>query len=88
MTNHGSVTQLVEKLRSADRGVRDDAAEQLWRLYFPKVLALACNHLDARVRRREDEEDVAVCAFNSFCGHASAAATSSSMAGTTCGGCW
>jgi len=48
--------------------VRDEAAvEQLWRRYFPRLVGLARKRLRRAPRRLEDEEDVALSAFASFC---------------------
>src|SRR5689334_5744119 len=67
MTTHGSVTQLVADLRSKDPSVRNRAAQQIWERYFRDLLELARNHLDRRIRRREDEEDVLLSMYKSFC---------------------
>src|SRR5204863_8367121 len=42
------------------------AAEQLWRAYFDKLVAVARQRLPAGSRRLADEEDVALSAFASF----------------------
>jgi RNA polymerase sigma factor (sigma-70 family) len=67
MTQQGSVTRLIQDLRSAEAAVREAAARQIWQRYFGALLALARRHLDARVRRREDEEDVLQSMYWSFC---------------------
>ena len=67
MNPHGSVTQLVQDLRSADPATRGAAARLIWRRYFGQLLALARGHLAVRVRRREDEEDVLQSMYASFC---------------------
>lgn len=61
-----SVTGLLADLRSQDTSKRDFAADQIWRHYFPKLLALAKRQLSDRVRRREDEHDVVQSACRSF----------------------
>ena len=66
MTTHGSVTRLVADLRSDDSSVRNRAAQLIWEHYFGRLLELARNHLDRRIRRREDEEDVVVSVYKSF----------------------
>ena len=66
MTDPGSVTQLIGLLRSEDAAVRDEAARQIWLRYFRQLLDLADKNLDRRLKRREDEEDVVVRAYNSF----------------------
>jgi DNA-directed RNA polymerase specialized sigma24 family protein len=57
------VTRLIDRLRAGD----DDAAEGLWRRYFPRLVRLARAHLRGLPRRAADEEDVALGAFDSFC---------------------
>src|SRR3954452_4096551 len=63
----GSVTVMIARLRSNDPQEREAAARLIWRRYFPALLDLARGHLDRRVRRREDEEDVLQSVFGSFC---------------------
>jgi DNA-directed RNA polymerase specialized sigma24 family protein len=67
MSNPGSVTRLIEQLRSDQPSVRNEAARQIWLRFFPPLLDLACKHLDPRVRRREDEEDVLQSMYKSLC---------------------
>ena len=67
MDRHGSVTSLIQDLRSDDPAVRDVAARLIWERYFRDLLTLARNNLDKRIRRRTDEEDVAQSMFKSFC---------------------
>jgi RNA polymerase sigma factor (sigma-70 family) len=67
MASRGSVTRLAQDLQSDDPAVRDAAARQIWRRYLGALLALARANLDARVRRREDEEDVLQSMYKSFC---------------------
>src|SRR5215471_13155474 len=63
MPSQGSVSRLIDGL-----AVRDDAAvEQLWRRYFPRLVGLARKRLHNAPRRLEDEEDVALSAYASFC---------------------
>jgi hypothetical protein len=47
--------------------LRRQAEAEIWRRYFPQLLALARRSLDARTRRREDEEDILQSMYNSFC---------------------
>lgn len=61
-----SVTGLLAELRSPDGGRREYAADQIWRHYFPRLLALAKRRLSDRVRRREDEHDVVQSVCRSF----------------------
>lgn len=67
MESSGSVTRLVEQLRSDNAAVRNEAARQIWQRYFSALLDLACRHLDPRVRQREDEEDVVQSVYKSLC---------------------
>jgi RNA polymerase sigma factor (sigma-70 family) len=67
MIQQGSITRLIQDLRSEDAAVREAAARQIWRRYFGPLLDLARRHLDGRVRRREDEEDVLQSMYWSFC---------------------
>jgi DNA-directed RNA polymerase specialized sigma24 family protein len=62
-TPQPAVTLLLQQLHSGQR----DAAEALWRLYFPRLVRLARTHLQGLPRRAADEEDVALTAFDSFC---------------------
>ncbi len=63
----GSVTMLTEQLRHVDARVRNDAARQIWKRYFPPLLDLARRHLSPKIRRRQDEEDVLQNMYFSFC---------------------
>jgi RNA polymerase sigma factor (sigma-70 family) len=67
MSHDGSVTRLIHDLRSEDPAVREVAARLIWQRYFHSLLELARSHLDKRVRRRTDEEDVAQSMYKSFC---------------------
>ena len=67
MVQEGSVTRLIQLLRSDDAGERDLAARLIWRRYFRDLLELARNNLNRRIRRREDEEDVLQSMYKSFC---------------------
>jgi RNA polymerase sigma factor (sigma-70 family) len=67
MGAQGSVTRLIIDLRSDEPEVREVAARLVWGRYFRELLALARNHLSARIRRREDEEDVLQSMYQSFC---------------------
>jgi DNA-directed RNA polymerase specialized sigma24 family protein len=64
MSSDGSVTHFLRPLKDGDR----DAAQPLWEAYFARLVG------PARVRLRrlpradgEDEEDVALSVFGSFC---------------------
>ncbi len=67
MVSDGSVTRLIQLLRSEDSAERDLAARLIWRRYFQDLLDLARNNLNKRIRRREDEEDVLQSMYKSFC---------------------
>jgi RNA polymerase sigma factor (sigma-70 family) len=67
VVRHGSVTKLIQLLRSGDEEEREMAALLIWRRYFRDLLELARNNLNRRVRRREDEEDVLQSMYKSFC---------------------
>jgi DNA-directed RNA polymerase specialized sigma24 family protein len=62
----GTVTQLLGKLRSADRKVREEAAAALWNEYCAVLLDLACDHLSRRLQRRVGADDVVQQTFKSF----------------------
>ena len=65
--SQGSVTRLIIDLRADDPAVREVAARLVWGRYFSELLILARNHLSARIRSREDEEDVLQSMYKSFC---------------------
>jgi RNA polymerase sigma factor (sigma-70 family) len=67
MGAQGSVTRLIIDLRSDEPAVREVAARLVWGRYFRELLALARSHLSARIRSREDEEDVLQSMYKSFC---------------------
>ena len=67
MGAHGSVTRLIIDLRSDEPAVRELAARLVWGRYFQELLVLARNHPAARIRSREDEEDVLQSMYKSFC---------------------
>jgi RNA polymerase sigma factor (sigma-70 family) len=63
MSATGSVTHWVHRLQHEDPA----AAQQLWERYFGRLVGLARKRLQTARRRVEDEEDVALSAFASFC---------------------
>jgi DNA-directed RNA polymerase specialized sigma24 family protein len=67
MVAQGSVTRLIIDLRSDQPGPRESAARLVWGRYFQALLVLARNHLWARIRCREVEEDVLQSMYKSFC---------------------
>jgi RNA polymerase sigma factor (sigma-70 family) len=63
MSEHGSVTEWLRRLAEGDQA----AARPLWEAYFHRMVELARRRLPAHRRAAEDEEDVALSAFKSFC---------------------
>jgi DNA-directed RNA polymerase specialized sigma24 family protein len=63
MTPLSSVTTWIGRLKAGDM----EAANQLWMRYYAQLVELARQHLDGRIRRVADEEDVALSAFARFC---------------------
>jgi DNA-directed RNA polymerase specialized sigma24 family protein len=63
MPSTGSVTLWIGRLKAGDHSV----AQQLWERYFRRLVGLARHKLDGRPRGAADGEDVALCAFASFC---------------------
>jgi RNA polymerase sigma-70 factor (ECF subfamily) len=66
MCTTGSVTRLIIDLRSDEPAVRELAARLVWQRYFQELLTLARSHLSARIRGRENEEDVLQSMYKSF----------------------
>jgi DNA-directed RNA polymerase specialized sigma24 family protein len=64
MDDSSSVTTWLRQLKAGE----NEAASQLWEAYFGRLVRLARRKLAAMPRRASDEEDVALAAFNSFCG--------------------
>ena len=58
-----SVTRWLERLETGD----DVAAEKLWNAYFDRLVHLAHGRLQAKFRKVNDAEDIALSAFHSFC---------------------
>ena len=58
---------MIIDLRSNEPAVREVAARLVWGRYFQELLVLARNQLSARIRSREDEEDVLQSMYRSFC---------------------
>jgi DNA-directed RNA polymerase specialized sigma24 family protein len=63
MSSGGSVTHWIRELQAGNHL----AAQKLWERYFHQLVALARTRLKHLPRRVADEEDVALCAFDSFC---------------------
>lgn len=56
------ISQWIEELKAGD----EDAARQLWRQFFQRLIGLVRHKLGAMPRRSVDEEDVVVSAFETF----------------------
>lgn len=59
----GTVTVWLDQLKAGDRA----AATPLWREYYRKLVYVARQRLRPVPNAIEDEEDIALAAFNSFC---------------------
>ena len=64
--SEGSVTRAVAALRASDRCVREEAARQIWERFAQRLSALARQRLNAKIRVREDENDIVQSMFQSF----------------------
>jgi DNA-directed RNA polymerase specialized sigma24 family protein len=67
MSEYGSVTLCVQNLRSPDCRERDEAARLIWERFSARLQSLVRRHLDNRIRRREDEQDILQSMYASFC---------------------
>ena len=56
------ITTWIQHLHQVD----EEAAEQIWMAYFPRLVRLAREKLGAHPRRAADEEDIAISAMMSF----------------------
>jgi DNA-directed RNA polymerase specialized sigma24 family protein len=63
MSSAGSVTHWIRELQAGNH----KAAQQLWEVYFRRLVALARTKLKNHAWGVADEEDVALSAFDSFC---------------------
>jgi DNA-directed RNA polymerase specialized sigma24 family protein len=61
-TDDSSFDRWLDRLRAGD----DIAAQKFWESYFERLVTLARRKLRGTRQRIEDEEDVAISAFNSF----------------------
>jgi DNA-directed RNA polymerase specialized sigma24 family protein len=68
MSSAGSVSHWIGQLKAGNTA----AARQLWERYFHRLVGLARNKLQTAPRCAQDEEDVALSAFDSFCRQATA----------------
>ncbi len=62
----GSVTIALANLGAPDPHVRNDAAQRLWDRFAPRLCALVRSRLNARIRAREDENDIVQNLFLGF----------------------
>jgi DNA-directed RNA polymerase specialized sigma24 family protein len=67
MSSIGSLTLYIQNLRSPDGRARDEAAQIIWERFSARLQDLARRHLDNRIRRREDEQDILQSMYASFC---------------------
>jgi DNA-directed RNA polymerase specialized sigma24 family protein len=63
MTQSPQITLWIEQLKAGDSA----AAQELWEVYFQRMVDLARRKLKGAARAIADEEDVALSAFKSFC---------------------
>src|SRR5262245_45707924 len=67
MSSFGSLTLRIQDLRSPDVHQRDEAARVIWDHFEARLRSLVRRHLDNRIRRREDEQDILQSMYASFC---------------------
>ena len=67
MSSVGSLTLCIQHLRSPDCRERDEAARVIWERFSTRLQSLVRRHLDNRIRRREDEQDILQSMYSSFC---------------------
>ncbi len=67
MSSIGSLTLCIADLRSPDCRQRDEAARVIWERFSSRLQTLVRRHLDNRIRRREDENDILQSMYSSFC---------------------
>jgi RNA polymerase sigma-70 factor, ECF subfamily len=65
-TSEGSMTRAVADLRAPDQCVRDEAARRIWERFAQRLCALVRHRLNAKIRVREDENDIVQSMFQSF----------------------
>jgi DNA-directed RNA polymerase specialized sigma24 family protein len=63
MAPANSVTHWIDCLKAGDRA----GTQKLWQEYFRRLVGLARKKLRGNSRAADDEEDVALSAFDSFC---------------------
>jgi DNA-directed RNA polymerase specialized sigma24 family protein len=62
MPGEQAITQMIHRLKDGD----ESAVDQLWELYFDRLVGMARNRLNGQPRRVADEEDVTVSVFKSL----------------------
>jgi DNA-directed RNA polymerase specialized sigma24 family protein len=67
MSSTGSLTVRIRHLRSPDVRQREEAARVIWDHFEARLRSLVRLHLDNRIRRREDEQDILQSMYASFC---------------------
>ncbi len=67
MSSIGSLTLYIADLRSPDTRQRDEAARVIWERFSSRLQTLVRRHIDNRIRRREDENDILQSMYSSFC---------------------
>lgn len=65
-SSNAPATDVTEWLRKLESG-HDQAAQQLWEVFFERLVRLANGRLKSAERRIVDAEDIALSAFASFC---------------------
>jgi DNA-directed RNA polymerase specialized sigma24 family protein len=63
MVSPGSVTHWLQQFAAGDRAT----VERLWQRYYPRLVRLARTRLQGVPALRNDAEDVALSAFDTFC---------------------
>jgi DNA-directed RNA polymerase specialized sigma24 family protein len=63
MTSDSETASWLAALEAGD----SQAAQRLWKMYYPRLVQLASRKLQGTSRRVADEEDVALSAFDSIC---------------------
>ena len=66
MSSADSLTLYIHRLRSPDVKQREEAARILWERFAPRLQVVVRRHLDHRIFRREDEQDILQSMFASF----------------------
>ncbi len=67
MSSVGSLTLCIHHLRSTDSRERNEAARIIWERFSSPLQSLVRRHLDSRIRRREDEDDILQSMYACLC---------------------